>query len=349
MVRRPTWAWIALTHGILGIFGISVPGAAGLDHASYYELDDAPHSETDGSCCESDCCCCVSDCCCCPLWTVTADALILDRSRAAPRVLYLDQFAQDAPAINVDNLDPSTAAGPRISVIRHRPDRSDLEFTYFGIDGWNSQAGLSGASFQYAMNNLYGVSYDDIREIRLGYGSELSSFELNLRRQRNGWLTLLAGFRYLQLNETFQITDWYNGPASRETFLTDTQNRLCGVQIGADALLLQRGRLGVNALGKAGIYDNRSREASSYTYDRTAVTAKNNHAAFVGELAFTADYQLTPSLALRGGYQMMWIAGVALAAEQIDSTYLGVPPGALVNSSSDAFYHGAIVGLEYVR
>jgi hypothetical protein len=78
-----------------------------------------------------------------------------------------------------------------------------------------------------------------------------------------------------------------------------------------------------------------------------AAAASDNHAAFVGELGFTAVYQLSPHWSLRAGYQMLWLEGVAVAAEQVPAIDL-LAGLAAVDTTGSPFYHGANVGLEFV-
>jgi Protein of unknown function (DUF1551). len=61
-------------------------------------------------------------------------------------------------------------------------------------------------------------------------------------------------------------------------------------------------------------------------------------------------YQVIKGLALKVGYEVLWLAGVALAPGQIQETYTTSPDivSALgVNSSSSVLFHGATAGLEY--
>jgi hypothetical protein len=49
-------------------------------------------------------------------------------------------------------------------------------------------------------------------------------------------------------------------------------------------------------------------------------------------------------LAVRGGYQLMWLEGVALAPEQIPVNNLIAPAIAAVDTSGGLFLDGATVG-----
>ena len=76
--------------------------------------------------------------------------------------------------------------------------------------------------------------------------------------------------------------------------------------------------------------------------------AATNAAAFAGEAGVRAKYQLTDSLALKVGYQALWLDGVALAPGQIQKTdtttssvsALGVDHG------SNALFQGVTLGVE---
>ena len=74
-----------------------------------------------------------------------------------------------------------------------------------------------------------------------------------------------------------------------------------------------------------------------------------NPTAFLGELAAIGRYMVTDNIAVRGGYRLLWIDGVALASDQVSVTAFVPPalaPGRGINSSGDLFFHGAVVGVE---
>ena len=65
-------------------------------------------------------------------------------------------------------------------------------------------------------------------------------------------------------------------------------------------------------------------------------------------------YQLTKGLALKVGYEALWLDGVALAPGQIQETYTTSyqPPPVTaralgVNSGSNVLFQGATAGFEY--
>ena len=54
--------------------------------------------------------------------------------------------------------------------------------------------------------------------------------------------------------------------------------------------------------------------------------------------------QLTDHLALRGGYRLLWLDGVALASDQLAVSDFANGSG--FNDSGNVFYHGAFAGFE---
>ena len=71
---------------------------------------------------------------------------------------------------------------------------------------------------------------------------------------------------------------------------------------------------------------------------------RDNNTAFLGEIGLVGVYQLTDTIALRAGYQLMWLDGVALASEQVQASNFATGTGADVHG--DVFFHGALLGVE---
>jgi hypothetical protein len=160
--------------------------------------------------------------------------------------------------------------------------------------------------------------------------------------------TFLAGFRYVELDEHF-AADWIDAPAPFH-YDTATRNRLYGFQIGGAGMLWDRGGpLSIEAVGKAGVFGNAAAHDSVYSTGLVAFPARGiaSETAFIGEFGFTGNYRLTDHLSVRGGYRLLWIDGVALATDQVAASDFVFARG--IDTTGDAFYHGAFVGLQYVR
>jgi hypothetical protein len=205
--------------------------------------------------------------------------------------------------------------------------------------------------------------------------TSLYNAEANGRYDVSNRVTLLAGFRWLQLNDGFQGTlsppdqtapTWKNNPLTNlfqitpggpagnypPFWNTSTRNNLYGLQIGASGKLLELGRLSLVGLIKVGLFDNNAEQATGVSLAKVVYPSKatTNHAAFIGEAGLEAKYQVTNGLTLKAGYEVLWLEGVALAAGQIQETLTSRPAtvGALgVNSGSGVLFHGVTAGLEY--
>jgi len=292
------------------------------------------------------------DCCGNPIidhrWTLTADALILQKVGPTPMLLASNLTTENFDATQ---LDWGTATGPRLSLICHGEDAWDLEANVFLVDHWDATADTSAfpqlripspgpIQFFSAPN---GSGYD--------YRTRIFSEELNVRRRMSDRWTLLAGFRAVQLNEGLTANQ-DNAPL----YTVDTANRMFGAQIGSAHSLCLSSRLSVDAVFKAGIFGN---SAEQVTTDVTGVLANNSanqvlyakrgHVAFLGEIALTGTLQLTEHLAARGGYQLIWVDQVALASDQLGVNAFQIDPMTAlrgIDATGAPFYHGALAGLE---
>lgn len=67
--------------------------------------------------------------------------------------------------------------------------------------------------------------------------------------------------------------------------------------------------------------------------------------AFVGDLNVTAAYQLTSHIAIQGGYQILWLDNVAIAADSAaNTTQIVGGTSSPVDPDDRLWYHGATAG-----
>jgi hypothetical protein len=308
---------------------------------------------------------------CFPRWTVSADFVILDRLGSVPPYTLVETVSHSKPmkelsatpgseVLNATDLHQGFAGGPKLGLVRHGDDGYDLELTYFQINGWNDYQGIGPTPDYWLIMRAPGgflQTQDNQQEQMMvwDYSSRLYNAEVNLRWNPCARITVLAGFRWINLSEELQGTL----PPERAAPFWDTQtkNNLYGFQIGAEGKLLERGRFSIDCMGKAGIFDNHTEETTTVSIYRIMYgeSAWTNHAAFAGETGLKCKFQFTRRLALKAGYEALWLQGVSIAPAQIPATYCNislVPQEVYVqalgiNCSSGVFYHGAAVGLEY--
>lgn len=293
-------------------------------------------------------------CGCDPRWTLRAGMLWMQRDNPNNAVLVTTGDLV-TPVLNASQFNFDFAPGFELDVIRHNAGGSgwDLEARFFNVDNMNASVPTvlspGGAFTSYLIPLGNGLP----STITGSYDSSLLSTELNVRRQAGpDWLTVLAGFRYLRLNEEGATIVQDIGPGlNLATIGNNSNNDLFGAQLGAEIDLLTKGRLNFNTFGKAGIYANHNSNdvfISQSAFPATfASSDSSTTTAFVGELGFVGAYRITDSLSLRSTYQLMWVEGVALASDQVavSNPLLGT---ATVDTDG-TFYQGFFVGLEYTR
>lgn len=298
--------------------------------------------------------CC--NCCCNPRWTIVAGAMWLHRDRPNSQILMQDSFGPGANTLlNANLFRFDFPAGFELGAIRHNVMDScwDLEARFFNVDGMNASTPTvlspGGAVTPYVTpigNTFFPVQFTG------AYDSELLSTEINLRRQMGPeWLTVLAGFRYLKLDEEGMAVFGSVGPGLNNFRMqNNARNDLFGVQLGADVDLWSRGRFSLNTFGKAGLYANNSSSSVLVSQDVLPLffcNAENTDAAFAGELGVVGLYKISRSWSLRAAYQLLWVEGVALASDQVATSD---PLLGTANVSTDGtLYQGLSVGLQFVR
>ncbi len=288
-------------------------------------------------------------CCCNPLWTLRADAVFLSRSAPPGRALIGDELG--GTLLNAGSFDPGTATGWDISVIRRRVfDCWGIEGLYFDDSGWNNTNTFTapgGSTLQFATP----IALGGPSTYTATCGSALRNLEVNGRYELADWLDFIAGFRYLELGESLNISQTI-GALSPGSYSITAHNRLPGFQLGMDAHLWDCCRFSLDGTFKAGIFNDDATNSALLTLpgaaDPLASAASKSRVAGLAELDFAGTYHISDDWAIRGGYQLLWIDGVALASSQVavSNPILGT---AAVDDHATAFYHGAFVGLEFRR
>jgi hypothetical protein len=314
-------------------------------------------------------------------WTASAEFILLGRVGVAPYALvesvphdvrYADlRKTAGTVVLNAADLDQGFAGGPRVGLTRRGDDGNDWELTFFQIDGWNNAKSIGpimGAdghpdwlvmrapgNFLQTQDTFFQL---DQQVMEWGYASRLYNAELNRRWNLSPRVTLLAGFRWVNLSEDLDGILAPPGTDGAGTFWdTRTQNNLFGLQIGGDARLLERGRFSIGGLLKAGIFDNHADESTTVRMERTQFgeSAKTDYPAFLGEIGLQCTYRPTRHLLLKAGYEAIWLQNVAQAPGQITEAYCrgadlvrDTSVQALgINCTSGVLFHGATAGLEY--
>ena len=325
-----------------------------------------------------------------PRWTVSAEAIVLGRMGGVSQPLvtrvpgsepfYRTATAPGTEAFNSNQFQPGFSAGPKVSLTYQDDSRWGAEVSYFNIfDQSASKAIGPDSPADWLVMKAPGTFWQtqDFPYQAMAWKSTTSLYnvEANGRFNLSGRVTLLAGFRWLQLNDNLQGTltpaaqtaptwkkhHFYDnifqikpgGPAGNYPpfWNTGTTNNLYGAQIGADVRILEIGRFSLNGLIKTGIFDNNAAQSTGVSMQKVVYPsqATTNNAAFVGEAGLQLKYKIGNGLALKVGYTALWLDGVALAPGQIrETSTTQTSVRALgVNHGAGVLFQGATAGLEY--
>jgi hypothetical protein len=181
--------------------------------------------------------------------------------------------------------------------------------------------------------------------INARYTTKLDSTEFNVHAPVNSRVTLLTGFRWVELHDALRADI-----ATPATFVNwDENNHMYGGQFGTNIWLTRPANpLRVSMMAKAGVYANVADTRFTSTIV-SGTSSADTATAFVGEVGLTASYRLTRHIALRGGYEVLWLDNVALASEAAAATVQGGGgTQSTINTDGRLWYNGATTGVEFV-
>jgi hypothetical protein len=128
----------------------------------------------------------------------------------------------------------------------------------------------------------------------------------------------------------------------------------------------------IGAEGKAGLYANAFKVTNSYDVTPPpnpllATTPPlfledevfdDTHPAFIAEASFDAVVNVLPSVALRAGYEVLFMNELVLAGDNFNTgspyhypgelTQQGTPRVPFLVDDSEVFYHGGHAGIEFI-
>jgi hypothetical protein len=312
-----------------------------------------------------------SSCCgagrdCCRLYGLV-EAVFLGRDNNScrqPVVISTDLVAGEDTLVNAQDLGFAFAPGVHARLGYCINPCWAVEADFLGALGWKASAEARGDNNLAIPGALGLVSNDffDADHMRLDYTSQLNGVAINFVRPFcccccgdccDYWIhevDLVGGLGYWSLSESFNIqsTDLQEGTGN---YNIRTTNDLFGGQIGVRLRSSTEKRLGWELTTLGGIYDNHATQSQYVTdypnpfYLRSPCGADAHQVGFVGELNFSLIYRLNDVWAVRGGYGVYLIEGVALAPNQLDFTNAR-RSGTDIDTRGSMVVHGANFGLE---
>jgi hypothetical protein len=282
-----------------------------------------------------------------PRWYAGADVLVLRRDMEDDVVFATDTGTTD-PALGSSNFKDEFDAGVRFFAGYAISDWYRIEGSYFGSYYFNGDMAVRGTG-----TPTYDFPFgDDGNYARIRYSSSLNSAELNLRSRlamcpRPLQMSLLFGARFMKLDERF----FYDSDGAVVSDVdVNTSNDMLGLQIGLMAQWQCHPRSWLDYELKGGVYGNRARYSSTSDAFAGTMAAQKDVTAFSMDMSLIFNYQLTPGLTLRFGYNAMWLSGVALGVDnvQTDVNLLTLGPPKL-DHAGVVVYHGPSFGVVWAR
>jgi hypothetical protein len=201
----------------------------------------------------------------------------------------------------------------------------------------------------------------------ISFTSKMNDGELNLRRRVEmrrggavheryrgiGEASFLVGLRYMDVSETF---DYFTSDGATNEISVETSNDMFGVQLGGLAQILVHDRAWVDVDIKGVVFFNQVSQDTVYTTTRDIMMNPSytgdqaDRTSFMGDLSLTFNYQFAPAWTFRAGYNALWLKGLALADENLNTNIdvLELGPGRVVHDGSMT-YHGPQIGFIWAR
>jgi hypothetical protein len=281
-------------------------------------------------------------------WAIQADALVLWRNNIAGPPLLLDSFG----SVGLDAADVRTAAaaGPRIGVIRNLGCGRAVEGNWFNVGGIQGGNATDGLGAPYTAIGLADLPFSDIIAADYTTRGQIKSAEFNYRWSQGRRVIWLAGFRWIEWNETATVNYEFENPEpfGNGSIQSRVGNDLYGGQFGCRLRLWDLGKWQVSTVGKAGGYGNVAFQRTSVNGGvppQPTIGAIADDVAFFGEVGVNSTLWLTNWLAWRAGYNFFWLEGVATAAQQLPLGSFGSET-ASINTNGSVFLQGFSTGLE---
>jgi hypothetical protein len=279
---------------------------------------------------------------CPPTWRIQAEYLLWNREGESNLSLSSGSRLTDF----------EYEEGGRIT-IGHKFDCAiGWEAVYTGPFEWIQTTTATGAGTLNTVLQGNGVNLSAFNGANLHtqtYRSRLQSFEASQKWW--GWdvITTSAGVRYLDIEENYFFGS-VDANGDLGTFNIRTRNLLVGPQLGIE-MLFPIGNISFDTNIKGALMANFGE--SSVSLVNAGVSQINNN---VDDIEFAAlvqggyfvRYAITPRIIARVGYEYLWIYGLGIAPEQINTVFVGASTGRSFDGQGDTFYHGAAGGIEII-
>lgn len=316
-----------------------------------------------------------------PAWLpyTTIDALFIQRVNTVGPLAVVSPGADDAGATVIAAGDVRYPTSPGIRIFQgwRRSDATGIELGYLGIWSMHADALAVSPTNDLAVPGQLGLiggsGLDTASAIQPTLAATLNSIEVNVfgtrvhsggRRhdplpwRRAGFTTTadwLFGIRWAGLDEaaTLDVTALVDDPPpvfNTTAYRVTTSSQLVGPQVG-HRRRLERGPWAFEGWAKVGLMASQSSQSQSAVvgpFDSSVIREPRSSTrlgiGMIGDLNAVVVRRIGDHWGVRAGYTLLWLEGVAPAANQWDFTDTPSSGTRLVPGS--VFLHGATFGLE---
>jgi hypothetical protein len=276
-----------------------------------------------------------------PKWYASVGTVILKRDRPSPGTVVAANPA-GTPFSSASDFSFDYEVGPSVALARRFSGGTILEGRYFGVDHTDT-------NFLVTPGNFIGAGFTGPAGTSFTgkYLTMLDSTEINLRRNISDRVSILGGFRWVELKD--ELFYKLNGNVATGDY--EYNNRLYGGQLGLSFNPIRPGGRWISSVeGKAGLYGNVV-DGGIYEFQGNnfigSFVDQSTTESFVGELDLTLGYRLTRHIVLSSGYKLLWLGDVSLAGEAASRSLLN-PSLLRSNRYEDLFYQGATASIDFV-
>lgn len=304
-----------------------------------------------------------------PWGYIGAGAVFMKRTKGTDVVLFVEDGGTPTPASpaaftskELDTFDPFERGFDIRAGIRATENLSiSGRFVWLATARGEFQRVTPNQDFGVPLFNDVTTHFDNIDAAAITQSSSFHTFNLHAKYKVHPWMSVVGGFRYLNLTEKFKMLAVDDGvgiltdPSELGTYDLKASNRLYGGEIGLAISVPVIEGLVVKFEGTGGAFANSIRVTHNvFDSDDTRMTRNETNRAtrfaFVGTAGVSAVYRITNYLSIFGGYEMMYVTGLALSQREVNfgSSPAGIAQNVGVRGGGTALYHGGSVGLKLV-
>jgi hypothetical protein len=218
----------------------------------------------------------------------------------------------------------------------------DIQMRYFQASDMLSQQTITANQVIPVFFN--GVPANPTSSNDILYDSQIRSFELNLVGRTPYRIRLLAGFRFFEVDEVFDVIENTSSSQFQQIgFFSISENTMAGGQVGAEATIFTNRHSRVFGSFKWALLDNDvvgSAQASNASGAPLQVDARDSISSQLLDFQLGSSLSCSRWFSLYAGYQGLIASDIALALEQSRNGDLFSGSGSNPVFTSDTQWHG---------